>query len=88
VLSQATIDAAQQLRRDFKLQHDDSIVLASIEAALREIGPGTKVFVNKNWKDFDKPGIQTYLQQYECKVISSFAAARQFIEHAIAAREH
>ena len=86
-LSQATIDAAQQLRRDFELQHDDSIVFASIEAALRETGPGTKIFVNKNSKDFVTSAIQTHLQRYGCKLISSFAAARQFIEHGIAKRE-
>ena len=87
-LSQATIDAALQFRRDFELKHDDSIVFASIEAALRETGPGTKIFVNKNSKDFETSGIQTHLQQYGCKIISSFAAARQFIDQAVTRREH
>ncbi len=87
-LSQATIDAALQIRRDFELKHDDSIVFASIEAALRETGPGTKIFVNKNSKDFETSGIQAHLQQYGCKIISSFAAARQFIDQAVTRREH
>jgi predicted nucleic acid-binding protein len=83
VLSDAIIRTASDFESEFELDPHDAVVLASIEAALRERGDGAKLFINKNSKDFVTPKIEDHLGRYGCKLITNFNAARQIVAHEI-----
>jgi predicted nucleic acid-binding protein len=80
-LSVEIVRLAQSMQPGYGLEPQDAIVLASIDTALRGFGAGPKVFVNKNSKDFATPLIEGQLGQRECRLITSFPSARQYIEN-------
>jgi predicted nucleic acid-binding protein len=79
VLSVGIVRLAQRMQLGFRLEPQDAIVLASVDAALKELGTGPKVFMNKNSKDFATPLIEGELEKYDCRLITSFAGACQYI---------
>lgn len=85
VLSDSIIRMAYEFESEFELDPHDAVVLASIEAALRERGDGRKLFVNKNFKDFETSKIELHLGHYGCKLITNFSNARQIVAHGIGA---
>jgi PIN domain len=86
VLSDAIIRTAHDFESEFELDPHDAVVLASIEAALRERGgEGKKLFINKNSKDFVTPKIEDQLDRYGCKLITNFSDARQIVARGISA---
>jgi predicted nucleic acid-binding protein len=80
ILSLESVRLAQAMQLGYELDPQDAIVLASIETALKEIGAGPKVFVNKNSKDFSTRLIRGQLHEHECRLITSFPDARQYVE--------
>lgn len=65
------------------LSPQDAIVFASVDDHLHGAPPGPKVFVNRNRKDFLTPDVAGRLAQAECKLITSFADARGYVEHVL-----
>lgn len=80
-LTKEIVRLGQAVQLVSDLDSHDAIVYASIETALKDLGPAPKVFVNKNSKDFATPLIENQLQTYNCRVITSFLNARQYIEN-------
>lgn len=84
VLSDSIIRTAYQFESEFALDPHDAVVLASIEAALRERGGDSKkLFINKNSKDFVTRRIEDHLERYGCKLITNFSHARQIVARGI-----
>jgi predicted nucleic acid-binding protein len=81
VLSLETVRLAQAMQLGYGLEPQDAIVFASIDTALQTLGADPKVFVNKNSKDFATPVIEGQLEKHGCRLITSFANARQYIEN-------
>jgi hypothetical protein len=81
VLSLEIVRLAQVMQLGYGLEPQDAIVLASIDTALNGLGTGPKVFVNKNSKDFATPLIEGQLEKHECRLITSFPDACQYIEN-------
>ncbi len=71
---------------DYGLEPPDAVVLASIDAVLSELETGPEVFVNKNSKDFATPLIEGRLEHWGCRLLTSFAAARGYIESELSKR--
>jgi predicted nucleic acid-binding protein len=69
---------AAQVR--YELGPQDSLVFASVDEFVRASGPGPKLFINKNHKDFLTTEIQDHFGQFECKLLPQFASAREYIE--------
>ena len=85
VLSDTIIRTAYDFESEFELDPHDAVVLASIEAALRERRDDKKLFINKNSKDFVTPRIEDHLGRHGCKLITNFSDARQIVVHEIGA---
>lgn len=83
VISLEIIRIAQAMQLGYGLEPQDALVFASIDGALQELGAGSKVFVNKNSKDFATPLIEGRLEKHECRLITSFQSARQYIENEV-----
>lgn len=81
ILSLESVRLAQSMQLGYQLEPQDAIVLASIDTALKELGAGPKVFVNKNSKDFSRRPIEGQLEEHECRLITTFPDARQYIEN-------
>ena len=81
VLSREVVGLALAMQLRYGLEPQDAIVLASVDDALKGLGAGPKVFVNKNAKDFATPLIERRLEEYECRLITFFPDARQYIEN-------
>jgi len=79
-LSLETVRLAQAMQLGYGLEPQDAIVLASIDTALSGLEAGPKVFVNRNSKDFATPLIEGQLAKHECRLITSFSSACQYIE--------
>jgi hypothetical protein len=79
-LSDQIMSAAFDAQQRFQLEPQDAIVFASVDRFLREQGAGTKVFANRNADDFETDDIKTHFEKYDCRLISKFAEAAQFIE--------
>jgi hypothetical protein len=82
-LTKEVVRFGQAVQLVYDLDAHDSIVYASIETALKDLGAAPKVFVNKNSKDFATPPIENELQKYNCRLITSFSDGRQYIESAL-----
>lgn len=80
VLSTEIVRLGQAMQLGYGLEPQDAIVMASIDTALKGLGAGPKVFVNKNSKDFATPLIEGQLEKHECRLITSFSSAYQYIE--------
>lgn len=69
-----------ELRRDFDLTTQDAFVLASVVVHLDET-PSEAAFATKNTKDFDDPGVWEYLEERDCRLLTSFGEAVGFAIH-------
>jgi predicted nucleic acid-binding protein len=74
-------------RLQFSLEPQDSIIFASVEHFLKDRGGSKSVFANKNSADFSGPEIESHLRGYGCKLLSSFANTRKFVEHSLASED-
>lgn len=83
VMSLEIIRLAQAMQLGYGLEPQDALVFASIDCALQGLGAGSKVFVNKNSKDFATPLIEGQLEKHECRLITSFQSACQYIENEV-----
>lgn len=81
VLSVEIVRLAQSMQLGYGLEPQDAIVLASIDTALEGLGVGSKVFVNKDSKDFATPLIERQLDKHGCRLITSFSNACHYIEN-------
>ncbi len=79
-LSAEVMHHAMNLRLSDPLTPQDAVVFASVDLYMRNVGKGPKVFANKNRRDFLTDEVDTHFQQYDCRVLESFAAARQLSE--------
>lgn len=79
-LSLEIVRLGQAMQLGYGLEPQDAIVFATIDTALRGLGTGPKVFVNKNSKDFATPLIEERLDMHGCRLITSFPNACEFIE--------
>jgi predicted nucleic acid-binding protein len=68
----------------FSLSPQDSVVFASTDLYLKEQGQGEKVFATKNSRDFLSDDVEDWFRRYNCKVLATFAATRQYVEHSLA----
>jgi predicted nucleic acid-binding protein len=68
----------------FSLSPQDSVVFASTDQYLKDQGPDQKVFATKNSRDFLSDEVEDWFSRYNCKVLATFAATRQYVEHALA----
>jgi predicted nucleic acid-binding protein len=67
---------AMTLRQLFGLSQQDSIIYTAVlEHLSRNATQGPHFFVNKNFKDFDDPGIRQQLAAYDCVFLGSFVDA-------------
>jgi len=58
--------------------------LASTDLYLKEQGSDQKVFATKNSRDFLSDDVEDWFRRYNCKVLATFAATRQYVEHTLA----
>lgn len=68
----------------FSLSPQDSVVFASTDLYLKEQGQGEKVFATKNSRDFLSDDVEDWFRRYNCKVLATFSATRQYVEHTLA----
>lgn len=64
----------------YPLAPQDAVVFASVDLYMREQGKGPKYFANKNRRDFMTPEVERHFEQYECRILHSFAATRRLTE--------
>jgi predicted nucleic acid-binding protein len=83
VLSVDIMRLGQAMQVAYGLEPQDAVVMASIDTALKGLEAGPKVFVNKNSKDFARPLVERQLEKHECRLITSFSSARQYIENGL-----
>jgi predicted nucleic acid-binding protein len=79
-LSDQIMSAALDAKQRFQLEPQDAVVFASVDQFLREQSAGTKVFANRNADDFETDDIKTHFEKHDCRLISKFAEAVQFLE--------
>lgn len=79
-LSADVMRHALSLQLVYPLAPQDAVVFASVDFYMREQGKGPKYFANKNRRDFLTPEVETHFQQYECRILDSFAATRKLTE--------
>lgn len=73
---------AQAVQLVQPLEPPDAIVYASVEKMLTELDPADpKAFVTKNSKDFATPSIEETRSRFNCRLITSFSGAREYIEN-------
>jgi predicted nucleic acid-binding protein len=80
-LSLEVVRLGQAMQLGYGLEPRDAIVFASIDTVLNGLGTSTKVFVNKNSKDFATPLIEGRLEKHGCRLITSFSNACKYIEN-------
>lgn len=85
-LSLEIVRLGQAMQLGYGLEPQDAIVMASIDATLNDLETGPKVFVNKNSKDFATPLIEGQLEKHECRLITSFPNACEYIENELSRR--
>ena len=76
-LTADVVERGLDLRNDFDLELQDAFVLASIAVDL-EARPTESGFATLNTKDFDDPGVRTYLEDRGAQLLTSFGAAVGF----------
>lgn len=69
--------ATKRQGRDFSPQ--DSLVYASVLADLEAGPPGESLFLNRNTRDFDDPGIVGSLKQHGCLLLPTFRQGLQVL---------
>jgi len=80
-LSVAVMETALDVQSRFELQPQDAIVFASVVGHARERASEPKVFLNKDQSDFSTPKIESYLELFNCRLLSKFSSGRQFVEN-------
>jgi hypothetical protein len=68
---------------DFAVSPQDAVVYASIRARLHIDHGSGSCFISRD-RHFDDPDLVRDLGSFNCKYLSSFDTALQYIEHAIA----
>lgn len=80
-MSVDVVKLGRAMQMTYELEPQDAIVFACIDTALERLHEGTKVFVNKNSRDFRKPLVENQLEKRGCRLITSFSSACQFIQN-------
>ena len=75
-----TLRDAIQFQGSLDLSPQDSVVYASVIAHLSAAPPGPKCFLNKDRRDFSIPDIREGLEQYDCRLITSFSGGLSYID--------
>ncbi len=78
-LSMEIVRLGQAYQLVYGLSPQDSVVFASIHTSLEGLGDDQKVFVNKNSKDFANDFIEDELKRYNCRLITSFEDALEYL---------
>ncbi len=73
-LAAEVVERGLELRDTFDLELQDAFVLASVASDL-DFRPMESWFVTRNTKDFDDPGVRTYLDERRCRLLTSFGEA-------------
>lgn len=73
-LAAEVVERGLELRDTFDLELQDAFVLASVASDL-DFRPTESWFVTRNTKDFDDPGVRTYLDERRCRLLTSFGEA-------------
>jgi hypothetical protein len=82
-LDATVIRHALAVQLAYGLPAQDSVVFASIDKFLETQDEDTKLFANKNRKDFATDQVEEQLAKYNCKLISLFSHARAYIEKSL-----
>jgi len=87
-LSAAIIEAALLIEKQYRLSLPDAIVFASVEHYLTTFASGPRMFVTKDRKGCDNQQIKGRLRELDCKLVTTFLAARQFLENTVTRITH
>lgn len=79
-LASEVVRRSFELRREFALSAQDSMVLASVAIHVED-HPSEAAFVTRDRKDFDDPGVRSYLEERSCALLTSFGQAFGFAQH-------
>ena len=82
-LDSDVIRRSRAAQREHHMPPQDSVIFASIVQFLEAQGRDPKLFANKNHKDFATDPLEEELAKHNCKLLSRFAQARQFIENSV-----
>ena len=83
-LSSSVMQQALAFQNAGKISPQDSVVLASVVLFMRERVGGARFFANRNVKDFMAPDLRAHFRQCDCRLLSSFTAARHLSEATVA----
>jgi PIN domain-containing protein len=78
-LDQNIIAKARKFEQDLALSPQDAVVYGSVLEHLQGTAAGPKVFVTRNAKDFSAPTIEDQLNQLDCKLLTKFQTAVEYI---------
>ncbi|WP_138756334.1 hypothetical protein [Paenibacillus sinopodophylli] len=74
-------DDSIHFQEELGLSPQDAIIYSSIiKNVKQQPGDKVKVFVSRNWKDFDQEEIVDELQSYQCKYFSNFRSVLGYIQ--------
>ncbi|WP_425517449.1 PIN domain-containing protein [Paenibacillus agaridevorans] len=80
-ITSAIFDDSIHYQEELGLSPQDAIIYASIIADINRQSYGIeKVFVSRNWKDFDQEEIVEKLQSNQCKYLPNFRNAIDYIQ--------
>ncbi|MCA9564080.1 MAG: hypothetical protein KC561_11360 [Myxococcales bacterium] len=71
------------IRSELEMSGQDSVVLASVLNYARSVGMPPSVFLNRNKKDFQDPTVLDLLGSVNCKLLTSFRAGCEYLEHTL-----
>lgn len=71
------VQAALNYEASMGLTPPDALVFASVMGHLQHAPSETKLFLNRNSKDFDAPDVKAELRRYDCSLLTSFDAGVQ-----------
>ncbi|MBP3967317.1 PIN domain-containing protein [Paenibacillus lignilyticus] len=79
-VSSSIFDDSIRYQEELGLSPPDAIIYSSIITNVKQqTGDEAKVFVSRNWKDFDQEEIVEELQSFHCKFFSNFRSALGYI---------
>ncbi len=80
-LTASVLLEAQTVREQHGLFSQDALIYASVLAGLRLLPSDTpKLFITRNKNDFERPAIVQKLQDYNCRLMSNFTGAADFLD--------
>jgi predicted nucleic acid-binding protein len=82
-LDLGVLRSAADCQSKFDLSPQDAVVYASIRSRLERDHDFPSCFVSRNPADFDDPDLRQDLTAFNCKYLSSFATALQYINHTL-----